>query len=444
MRRDFHAWFALAILVAIGLYVVLDRQVVVLQIEAIRHELGLSDFQIGLLQGLSLALFAAVAGYPIGWLADRFDRRIVLALCIAVWSVAVVVSGLSRNFTELVIASAIVGAGEAGVTPIAYALIPELFKGARRQLANSIYMVGGRFGVGLAIAAAGLLIANVETARSILPAALQDLPTWRLALIASALPGLPILVLVALLPGSRLKVTAPAAAVASGAPPVLPFLRAHRLTFGSFYVGVGMLVFGFSAVGAFTPIIAMRSMGASAAEVGNAMGLATVIATGVGLALSIALTRALAAREGARMPITMLSAASLLGAVASGVLPAVATATQLFVAFGVGLVCVMIGAMTFPTALQDMTPAPLRTRLVSIVIVVNTVLSAFAPPLVGALSDRIPGEARGLLWAMSAVATVGLLVSFAALRFCARHYERTIAAASAESGRSSSPPSGLP
>ncbi|MFN9250738.1 MAG: MFS transporter, partial [Brevundimonas sp.] len=95
-RPSLNAWLSLGLLIAIGLYMYTDRQVLVLQTEPIRQQLGLSDFQVGLVQGLSVALFAAFVSYPLGWLADRIDRRFVLAGSIILWSVAVAACGLSR------------------------------------------------------------------------------------------------------------------------------------------------------------------------------------------------------------------------------------------------------------------------------------------------------------------------------------------------------------
>ena len=213
------------------------------------------------------------------------------------------------------------------------------------------------------------------------------------------------------------------------APPVGPFLRAQRATFATFYVGVGWLIFGFSAVGSFIPVVAMRQMGASALDVGSAMGTATFVATGVGLVASTLISRLLARSRGERLPITMLTASALLSAFATALLLAAHTTVQLFAVYGVTLTFLMVGAMTFPTALQEMTPAPLRTRLVSIIIVVNTVFSALSPPLVGLVSDRLKDRADALMWSMVVVATIALALAVIVLRLCERTYARTVKAA---------------
>src|SRR5690606_14589273 len=81
------------------------------------------------MQGLGLALFAAIASYPIAWLADRFDRRLILCIGIAVWSIATAACAFQTTFEGLLIATIGIAVGEAGLGPIVWAVIPDLFPG---------------------------------------------------------------------------------------------------------------------------------------------------------------------------------------------------------------------------------------------------------------------------------------------------------------------------
>ena len=270
------AWVGLAILLSVGLYMFMDRQILALQMEIIRVELSLSDFEIGLVQGLSIAIFAAVLGYPIAWLADRFGRRIVLGASVLIWAAAVAGCALAANFEQLFVASVFVGAGEAGLLPITYALIPELFKGRSRNVANSVLVTGGRLASGLLIVASGFLVANVVELRPFLPEMLQQLEGWRLALLATAALGPVFAILVMLVPAgssaSAMLAQREAAKSSSQKAQVWPFFKSHKAGFLSFYAGLGFALFGFSAVGAFLPIAAMRKFGATPEEVGTGMG----------------------------------------------------------------------------------------------------------------------------------------------------------------------------
>ena len=160
------SWVVLLLLLVLILYTIVDRPLFSLVVEPLKKDLGLTDLQVGLVQGLSVALFTAVAGYPLGWLADRYDKRYILAGSIAVWSSCLALAGLAQSFEQLFIASALVGAGEAGLVPIAIAIVPELFRERQRQLANSLLLVGARLGTGLMIAVCGWVLVAAEPARA--------------------------------------------------------------------------------------------------------------------------------------------------------------------------------------------------------------------------------------------------------------------------------------
>ena len=431
------AWWSLGVLVFIGLYVVLDRQVFVLQIETIRKQMGLSDFQIGLVQGLSVALFSALAGYPIAWLADRLDRRIVLSICVLIWSLAVAACGMAQNFTELFFASAIVAAGEAGVLPIAYALIPELFHGKQRVLANSIFAVGGRLGQGMVLSLCGYLIFYVDTLKPSLPLPFQSMETWRLAFFAAALPGLLVLGLVLSMSSqaksSRKPVEDLAQSTARANPDtsVFAFIQSHSNTFISFFVGMGLFVFGLSAIGAFLPVVAMRQMGATPVQLGNFMGIATLVSSLLGLLLTQTLAKFLRPRLGDRYAIIVLIFSALLTALSTSTLLAANNVRELFFLVGIQMTFLMCGMMTFPNVIQDMTARNLRARLVAIIIMVNTVGGSLSPALVGAISDQFKDRPDGLIRAAVGTSCISLLLATAILWQCQRTYAATVASAKA-------------
>ena len=428
-RAPVSAWISLLVLVALGLYTYMDRQIFGLQAEPLRKALGLSDLQFGLLQGLSVALFAAVVGYPIAWLSDRFDRRKVLAGCIAVWSLAVGACGLADDFNQLFLASSLVGAAEAGLLPIAYALIPELFRGGQRQLANSLFIVTGRLVVGLIIAMCGWMIHAIDLWRHLLPDVLQALPTWRLAFFATALPGIVFVPMILLLPIGKRKSTVladgtPAVAPADK-PTVWPFLRSQRFTFFTFMLSVGLLVFGFGATGAFIPAVAMRQMGMSSLELGNAMGIATFVSAGVGLLIANVGMKWLAPKLGPLLPVRVLAFAAVASGVFAASLYLAKTPVQLFTLMALHHTFLMAGTMVFPTALQEMTPQPLRARLISLIIMFNMVLGSLSPAVVGAISDALKPRPDGLILAMTATSTTALLISALLMVLCGRGFVQT-------------------
>ncbi len=123
-----------------------DRFVVSTLIEPIKSELHLSDTAVGFLTGVSLAIFYVAAGIPLSVLADRINRRNLIALSIAGWSMMTMICGLAQTFAQLVCARIFVGVGEAGGTPPSQSLLSDYFTRQRRPFALSIYALGASLG----------------------------------------------------------------------------------------------------------------------------------------------------------------------------------------------------------------------------------------------------------------------------------------------------------
>ncbi len=423
------SWYGLAVLTLVTLFALVDRRIFVLLAEPIKHDLALSDLQLGLLQGLGLAIFAVIVTYPVGWLADRYDRRYILVCCIGVWCSAVMACGFAQGFGHLFITSAMVGAGEAGLVPIVYAIIPLLFRGPKRQLANSIYAVVGLLGAGLAIALCGYLIALVDMMRPFLPASFRAMESWRMAFIAAALPG-PLLA--ALLLSVRLpktKAIEVRSTTAEGPPAeiaILPFVRQNSLTVGSFFLGIGFAVMGFAGIATWLPIAAMRRFGATPIEVGNEFGAVTAIAAVIGLVFTSFVAPRLGRRFGVIMPVVVLAIAGFGGAAAILLVLGATDTRSLFVIYGLHAIFATAGSMLYPTTLQDMSPGPLRARMASLILVVTFSFGALGAALVGLASDLLPQQPESLMEAVVAVGVGGLVASGFCLLLCCRHYPATL------------------
>src|SRR3546814_20794970 len=76
----------------------MDRMVLAVVLEPMKHELGLSDSELGLLSGVAFAVVYATMGIPLGRLADRTNRTRLLAVCLGFWSIMTFTTGLARNF----------------------------------------------------------------------------------------------------------------------------------------------------------------------------------------------------------------------------------------------------------------------------------------------------------------------------------------------------------
>lgn len=147
----------LVVLTILSAFNQLDRQLTVILLEPIRQEFALSDVALGVLSGLAFALLYAGLGIPAAVWAVNHGRRDLVAVSAAVWGLATVASGLAQSFGQLLLGRIGIGAGEAGVTPAAHAMISDAFPPQERAGAMAAWSSGINLGVFLAFLVGGFV-----------------------------------------------------------------------------------------------------------------------------------------------------------------------------------------------------------------------------------------------------------------------------------------------
>src|SRR3954469_20869050 len=171
MRR----YYVLALLTAVYALNFLDRTIFNVLIEPIKKEFALSDTMMGLLAGFGFVVFYALCGIPIARVADRVNRRNIVAAAFAFWSAMTVLCGMAQNVTMMTLARMGVGAGESAGTPASQSIIADLFSKNERPRALGIYAIGTYLGVFLGYFIGGYVNQHYG---------------WRAAFFAAGLPGI--------------------------------------------------------------------------------------------------------------------------------------------------------------------------------------------------------------------------------------------------------------
>jgi predicted MFS family arabinose efflux permease len=174
-------WYVVGVLTLVYVFNFVDRQIISVLQEPMRADLAMSDTQLGLLQGMTFALFYVTMGIPLARWADVGVRRDVVALAVGTWSIMTALCGLAQNFTQLLVARVGVGIGEAGGSPPSHSIISDLFPPGSRSLPLAIYSSGITFGVFLAY---------------VFGAWVSDHYGWRVVFIALGIPGVILALLV--------------------------------------------------------------------------------------------------------------------------------------------------------------------------------------------------------------------------------------------------------
>src|SRR3954469_13254339 len=140
----------------------MDRQILGLLVGPIRQDLGITDVEISLLQGLSFALLYGLGSLPAGRLADSHNRTILIAVGVCFWSVMTGACGFARSFGGLFIARAGVGIGESVLSPAAYSMLADAYPPRALPRAMAGFTVGGILGAGLGFVVGGLVVGFVS------------------------------------------------------------------------------------------------------------------------------------------------------------------------------------------------------------------------------------------------------------------------------------------
>ncbi|WP_067270647.1 MFS transporter [Mitsuaria sp. 7] len=411
-RAGAAAWLALAVLVLATIVGAVDRQLLVLMAEPLKHSLHLSDTQLGLLQGAGVTLFAGLAAFPIGWPADRHDRRLVLGGCVLVWSASTAACGLSQSFGHLLLAASGLGLGEAGLIPIVYSLIPDLFPREKRATANAVYALAAVFGAGIGIWSSAALLAWADGFVATATGSLGRLEGWRVAFLVAAALGPLIALAIGLL---RLRRAAPEGTDVEGpSSTLLPYLRRHAASLTGIFGAMGLCTLGMTAIATWLPVIAVRHLGASVPDSGKAIGLAFAAGTLAGGAIGAAQAR-LQRRFGPVVLVRLMWGCIGVAGLVAVAMPVMHDLSGLAGLFAMQVMATFVGSVVYASLIQLITPAAIRSRVLALNATVVALLSAASPIAVGLLSDHLQGSERPLLLAVTVVTVTAMVLGAALL-----------------------------
>lgn len=417
----------LVLVLLVSAFAYVDRVIVQTLAEPIKHDLGLTDFQFGLLGGLAFAILYSSLGLPIARLAERRDRVTIISVSVAVFSVMSLLCGLATNVWTLFLCRIGVGIGEAGVQAPSTSLIGDHFPPHRRGFALTIMRLGAPVGALLGSVVAAWLARDYG---------------WRVALMLVCAPGLVVAILFRLLlrdpPRGHSDQLAGVSVPRAGA--ALPRTRDvfaqmfRRPAFRHMLAGLALASMALFAGGAFTAPFFMRVHELSLTTTALYVAIISITASSAGMSLG-GFGIDFIARRGRRW---------------YALLPfwGIAISVPLYLAgYGLGNPVIAVTLITIagiflffhsvPTlvAFQNMVAPQQRTTAAFVYFFVSTMVGVgFGPPLLGLLSDLF-ASASGVADAAEASAIgvrSALLASIGLYAWAALHYALAARAIAAE------------
>jgi MFS family permease len=409
--------YAMSLLLAICIINYLDRNVVHILAEPIKNDLGLADWQLGLMSGLAFGVLYTFLGLPIARLAERHHRPLIIATATGVWSAFTVLCGLVQNFWQLALSRVGVGVGEAGCTPPAHSLIMDYAPPEKRSSALAFYGLGPPIGGLIGMAFGGLV---------------ADAFGWRAAFLIAGAPGLAFAVLAALTlkePRQFLGRRAAEAKAASATLGETLRLMASKRSYPLIAAAMTLKVFISLGYGPFLASFYLRNhaedLGALAKSAGAAfgfdlgpvgfLGITLGLMNGVGGALGVWAGGQWADRFGPADMRRLLYGPAIAAVVTIPVFIGAMTAGP------VGLSLLLAGVHAFLASIWygpafaaafSVTPRHMRATNSALLLFVSNLIGLGLAPLgVGALSDMFGasmGVGEGLRWALVCLSLVGI------------------------------------
>jgi MFS transporter, Spinster family, sphingosine-1-phosphate transporter len=296
-------YFALGVLFAMNLLNYIDRYSFFAVGKQIKHDLGIDDKWFGVL-GVSFMVVYTVISPLMGWLGDRYNRRMLLAGGVGLWSLATVGTAFSTDFYHMFFWRALLGVGEASYGVIAPALLADLFSVEKRGRAMGIYYLALPIGTALGFIIAGRVASDLG---------------WPAVFFVVGLPGL-------LAAFAGLTILDPGRGASEGktytAKAQRPRLRDYAelfktRTFVYNTLGMAAATFATGAYAAWGSIFYQRVRGMSLKEANDSLGILLAIAGLVGIALSTLLVDVL--RKYTRRAYLLLPAAVVIASVPMGI-----------------------------------------------------------------------------------------------------------------------------
>lgn len=401
------AWLITVFLTVCFTLSYMDRHVLSLLVEPIKHALSLSDTQIGLAQGLSFSIFYVLASLPLARLSDRGHRPRIMSACIAVWCSMTALCGLVTNFWQLLLARIGVASSEAGLPPAALTMLADMNDAKGLARANSVFMLAPYLGGGLSLMGGGAVYAWVQT---------LDLPMepWRWVFLIIGAPGLLAAALMLLVREPRRQ--RPAAPSKSSFKELVQFLRADLGFYACYVLAISMLVMMLNAIVSWMPAVLMRSFHIEPKAAGALFGPTFLIAGIAGtLIAGQVISKADNHARGTVERIFRYMRLSVWIALPAAAMAPLAPSVSLQIAvIAVAIFCVSSVNSLSSMPFLLLVPTHIRAQAVAFLALVTALVgTGLGPMLVGMLSDALASTERPLPNALACVGvTAATIASF--------------------------------
>lgn len=408
------AWTVTLLLTLLTVVSFVDRQVLALLVDDLKLDLGITDMQFGVLIGPAFIFTYNLLLFPLAFLIDRWNRKLLLICGCALWASMTALSAFAHTYEQLVIFRLGLAVGEAFLGPISVSLIGDLFARDKRALPTAIFVAGGTVGTTSATFFSALAYQWAASTHMVLPGIGVAEP-WRLTLLGVAMPAflLGIIFIFLAREPARERVTSE---IARQGTALKDHVKSHGAIYLLMWLSTGLALMSSSAINIWGPAFLMRAYGIGQVDAGYLLGGISIVVSVTGLLsfpylvqwLSRTRSRSVAMTEVA----TWATAIAIPGLALAGL-----SGSLFFCMAGVALTLGCLAcAVALPTQLIQLhTPSSIKARITAAALFVMFLISiGIGPVLIPFVAQTFFDGAFAL---GSSLAVSGILACILALFF---------------------------
>ena len=419
-RSDSYAWFVLMMLSLAAVIGFIDRQIINLLVDPIKDDLGISDTQISLLQGFAFALFYSVVAVPIGRAVDSRNRKKIILIGMALWSLATALCGTAKVFWQLFVARMLVGVGEATLNPSGFSMLSDYFPRKQLTRALSIFTGASFFGSGIAFIIGGFIYAEMVALGSMTVPVIGEIRPWQMTFLIVSIPGLALALVMWMTVKEPPRIGTGSAKVEDvvSLRDAWDYLKDHTHVLGPVVLGFTFLAMMMFSIGNWAPSYFIRVHGMTPAEIGPIFGSYFLIFGTLGVISGGVLSDWMKARghDDSNMRAGVLAACATLPFLIAFPLMEDRQLSLILLA-----PVIYFGTMPFgagPSALPLIVPNRLRGQVVALyLLIVNLIGQGCGPWFVAMFTDFVMKRDDGVGVSISVVCSIILAIGAMILFF---------------------------
>lgn len=234
---------ALALLTALNLLNYIDRSVLFAVQDLVKTEFHRSDFAFGSLTSVFFIFYMCAAPF-MGPLSLRFSRKRVIVAGALVWSVATLLTAVTKNFNELLIRHTLVGIGEASFVILSPLFVADMFPVEKRGRVMGVFYLAIPVGTALGYLIGGFMGPKYG---------------WRAPFYVGAAPGVLLALLLLLIPEPSLGQFDPPESMLQERDTLRSLV--HNPAFLTATLGMAMMTFALGGLQVWEPTFLQRARG---------------------------------------------------------------------------------------------------------------------------------------------------------------------------------------